>query len=212
MKILHFTESPRKCGFRHPGLYLMGLDGPRGGCPRLDSWVFDACPCCGGGIRQSRGWTSIQMSSLFNPRLSPPPCPDHVGRCPVCDPEAVVGDKTSGLIWVGKRDYSPGEFLDEALRVGISRRIPAVPNDLVFGETWVVVGHPEAGVDAQGNHVAGPIAVFRPTHLDLVVDPAGSVSEALANRVARLVERFGEERVRVVAVTPAQEEELVLQS
>lgn len=51
------------------------------------------------------------------------------------DPETPVG-----LIWVGKKYYAtPEAFILEGHKMGISRKIPAVPNDFIVGETWVVL-------------------------------------------------------------------------
>ena len=50
-----------------------------------------------------------------------------------------------GLIWVGEKFYpTPQDFCAEAEKMGISRRIPAVPNDFVLGETWVWLAHRKA--------------------------------------------------------------------
>jgi hypothetical protein len=50
-----------------------------------------------------------------------------------------------GLLWIGEAFYkSTHAFMEEARRLGISRRIPAVPNDFEAGKTWVILAHPKA--------------------------------------------------------------------
>ena len=72
--------------------------------------------------------------------------------------------------------------------MGISRRIPAVPNDFEAGKTWVVLAHPKAcacpeckgsgllGFDKKGcerceatGAVPGAFYVFRPSSVEKVV-------------------------------------------
>jgi hypothetical protein len=60
-----------------------------------------------------------------------------------CEPVSRLG--RCGLIWVGVQHYkTPGEFMSEAARMGVSRRITAVPKDFKVGETWVLLGHAKA--------------------------------------------------------------------
>jgi len=51
-------------------------------------------------------------------------------------------------MWVGRRFYTPQEFLEEIEGVEISKAIKQIPKGLVLGETWVMIGHPEAYVDS----------------------------------------------------------------
>jgi hypothetical protein len=47
-----------------------------------------------------------------------------------------------GLLWVGEAFYAtPAEFVAEAAKLGISRRINSVPKDLELGKTWVAFAH-----------------------------------------------------------------------
>jgi len=47
-------------------------------------------------------------------------------------------------MFVGKKYYSTESFLDEATKMGISKRIPFVPKKLVLGTSVVYLAHPEA--------------------------------------------------------------------
>jgi hypothetical protein len=57
--------------------------------------------------------------------------------CPICNP----WKKSFGLMWVGKSFYSPSEFIKEAEKMGISKRIPQLPRWITLGETWILLAH-----------------------------------------------------------------------
>lgn len=68
MEVTISTEQARGCGYRKPakdgvGIYLVG-DGLGAPCGLLPV-PLGVCPCCGGGIKQTRGWTWITPQSLF---------------------------------------------------------------------------------------------------------------------------------------------------
>jgi hypothetical protein len=48
------------------------------------------------------------------------------------------------LLWIGRRHYTPEEFLREGRELGVSRRLSALPKGLVLGETWVLLAHLDA--------------------------------------------------------------------
>lgn len=144
------VEAKRGCGFRKVGgLYLVGAGLARP-CDRLPFQLPDVCPCCGAGIKQARGWTWVNGERLLGgdhflnaadmPPEPPLLCPE--GKCAVCRP-ALLGERC-GLLWVGKAHYTPGEFIREAQAQGVSKRIAQLPKDLVLGQTWCLLGHPEA--------------------------------------------------------------------
>jgi len=58
----------------------------------------------------------------------------------MCQPR----DEVAFIMGVGQRYYSPQSFVEEAMRLGVSKRIPAVPKDLVLGQTVVYLSHPHA--------------------------------------------------------------------
>lgn len=142
MEVLY--ESSRGCGFRKPGgLYLVarGIAEPCGKLPLR----LDICPTCGTGIHPSRGWTWVSPGPLFRDR----PCVGAMDEeqacsgCPLADTgrEHLPIGPRAGLLWIGAKFYTPESWLEEAGRMGVSRRIPAVPRDFELGMTWVLVAH-----------------------------------------------------------------------
>ena len=146
------VEAARGCGYRKVGgLYMVG---PSQGypCLRMPANV-GLCPCCGQGIQFSRGFRWIDASQLIGDcvkagltGLVPDMCRwvetasrgSHLSTCPFRDPRV-------GLLWVGAQFYTPESFQEEASRLGISKRITAVPKDFRVGLDWVLLAHKKAG-------------------------------------------------------------------
>lgn len=217
MEVEISVESKRGCGWRHSGndgvgLYLMG-SGIWEACERLP-FPLTVCPCCGAGIKFSRGFTWIDPVELFHDGAEPI-CHHHNPEygissvsdghahtaCPLCYPYDVAGER-AGLMWVGDRYYSPQSFAREAAERGISKRIASVPNDFVFGEHFVFLAHIKAVSDLSqwqiGQEIKctpGVFMVFKPSHVDLVIDDATRVPE----KAQRLAEQLGE-HARLVKV------------
>jgi len=136
-------EERRGCGYRKVGgLYLCGeyISVP---CDRLP-YPLDICPVCGGGIKVSRGFTKINPLRLFGYHQ---PCADKIRPCFMCDPK----DEPAFIMGVGERYYkTPGDFQEEAHRLGVSKRIPSkegrplTPKELELGKTIVYLAHPKA--------------------------------------------------------------------
>lgn len=136
-------EQRRGCGWRKIGAtYLMG-SGFSMACGRLP-FPLHVCPTCNGGIKQSRGWTWIQPAALF---ANLPACrrASHC-ICPMSDPARLADAKgRCGLIWIGTQFYpTPADFTGEAARMGVCRRVAAIPKGIEPGKTWVVLAHPKA--------------------------------------------------------------------
>jgi len=49
-------------------------------------------------------------------------------------------------MWVGTKFYTPESFTHEAVKLGISKRISAVPRGLELGKTWVLIGQRQAAL------------------------------------------------------------------
>jgi hypothetical protein len=126
-------ESPRGCGYRRPGLYLVadGLSMPCGKMPI----PLRVCPTCHSGIHQCRGWTWINGDKFVKKLVcQASPCPPF---CPLREKPGMVG-----LLWIGNCYYpTPEAWMKEAERMGVSRRISQVPKKFVVGKTWVWVAH-----------------------------------------------------------------------
>lgn len=166
-------EAERGCGYRKEGGLYMVTDGLTLACGALP-YPLEVCAACGSGVKQSRGWTWIQPAKLFAD--IPADCGKPI--CPAC-PVAGVNILTiprAGLLWIGKRFYrDPADWLKEAVAMGISRRVSAIPRDFVLGETWVFAAHraallPRFGIDPEGTEDrSGVIAAFQPSRIEYVV-------------------------------------------
>ncbi|MBA7555584.1 hypothetical protein ES705_48255 [subsurface metagenome] len=130
-------ELVRGCGYRKVGgLYLCGgyISAP---CDRMP-FALTVCPVCGQGLKVGRGFTQINPFQLWGIHLD---CKDHIHPCFLCDPQ----DEPAYIMLVGAGHYkTPGDFLEEAHDMGISKRIPFIPRDLKLGETIVYLAHPKA--------------------------------------------------------------------
>lgn len=210
MKIEILHESKRGCGYRKPGktgvgIYIRGL-GWGETCERLP-YPMEVCPTCNGGIKFSRGFTWIRPKALLE---GPPPCLERPGQgnnhlaCIVCNPL----DDPAGLMWVGEKYYSPASFTAEAIEMGISKRVSAIPRGFEVGKHWIYLAHVRAVKDTRlicegGPHQdkAGIFYVFRPSHVELVI----ADHEVVPDEAKRLYDRLGEDKCRVVVVRPAEE-------
>jgi hypothetical protein len=133
------VEAARGCGYRQPGGLYLVADEPSEACPKLPVET-STCPCCGVGIRPARGYTWVDADMLLKPEKHG--SIEHDVLCPLGSGRSLG---RAGLIWIGERFYpSPAAFLSEASRMGISRRITAVPRDFEIGETWVLLAHKRA--------------------------------------------------------------------
>jgi len=133
------AEARRGCGYRKiGGLYL--VSGGRGVyCDRLPI-PLDVCPTCGHGIKQTRGFTWVDAAALVGGVH--PNCQDDFA-CPLCMAPHELG--RCGLLWIGEKFYkSPAEFDREAVALGVSRRIAAIPRGFKVGETWILFAHSKA--------------------------------------------------------------------
>lgn len=172
IQVRHDRE--RGCGWRKPGgKYLIGgeLSAPCGKLPHF----LDVCPACGHGIKPMRGWRWIGARALFGVGICEQDGDDRecVG-CVLADPP-----DRAGLIWIGDTFYAtPGAFVAEAGRLGISRRIACVPKGFQVGETLVLLASrkvPAYGTDGALfrdlplKYKPGIFAAFIPTALEYVV-------------------------------------------
>lgn len=206
------VEAARGCGYRSAGktgvgIYLVGTWAGEP-CERLP-FVLEQCPCCGGGIKPSRGFTWVDPAKLFAADLGKPcdpTVPDHGhAYCPVCHPE--VAAPRAGLIWVGQDHYpTPHEFIVEAKEMGISRKLSGIPRGFEVGKQWVYLCHRRALAEIvpgkNGNsqqeveYRPGAFFAWKPTKVELVIDDPQKVPE----RALRVAERIGEEHVELVKV------------
>lgn len=132
-------EAERGCGYRKTGGIYLCCDGEGSPCGRMPL-ELKICPTCSGGIHPCRGWTWVDPKPLFENRRCKAGL-EFCEGCPVNDTNLIQIDRC-GLIWIGHGHYgTTKEFLDEARRMGVSRRIKAVPKGFEVGKTWVMLGH-----------------------------------------------------------------------
>ncbi|TAL41920.1 MAG: hypothetical protein EPN91_09580 [Salinibacterium sp.] len=158
--IITKQESERGCGFRKPGAIYLVSDGPGRSCGRMPL-PLHVCPTCSQGIKPARGWTWIDSKPILaaaalckhqQVEVSESPVdasmvdvsftlfPAECQGCPMSGRE----DDRVGLMWVGGKFYSrPENFIEEAKKMGLSKRIAQIPKDLIVGKTWVWLAHRE---------------------------------------------------------------------
>lgn len=99
-------------------------------------------------MKQSRAWTWVKPRELLAnaPKCTSGGFDPQVGYwCRSCPLSPVNLPETAGLLWVGEKFYPTAEeFMFEANRLGVSRRIPAIPRNFKLGQTWVLIAHPKA--------------------------------------------------------------------
>ena len=203
-------EAERGCGFRKVGgLYLCG-GGAGMTCDRLP-YELVVCPVCGGGIKFTRGFTWIDWEKYARDHHSDCDCmnlPDWKSYCPVCFPSNFP--QPYGLLWVGESYYTPENFIKEAITMGVSKRIAAIPKNLKLGETWILFAHKKAvqvtvveniseawevtretvkapDIDEIGQLVESPgiFYAFRPQQLELLIWKSDATDEKLAELVKK---------------------------
>lgn len=143
------SEPLRGCGHRKiGGLYLTGDPGITLICDGLPL-ELESCGCCGFIPPFSRNLQRLHPQYIFQAELKKHKKTCGVGSqmlcscpptCPICSP---VEQKSFGLMFVGKKHYTPRSFIREAEQLGVCKRIPDVPKWLVLGETWVLLAHSE---------------------------------------------------------------------
>lgn len=197
------VESKRGCGYRRPGkkdygLYLIG-DGPSAPCGRLP-FPLTICPCCGGGIKFSRGFTWIEPRELFASTVDAECDTPVCWACPMNNLHLKSLEK-AGLLWIGEKFYKTAQdFMIESNRMGISRKIPNIPNDFKIGENWVFLAHSKAvpfkNEDGELDWMPGVFQAFQPKFIDFVIDDVDEIP-AYAEKVQ---EDLGTDKIRIVKV------------
>lgn len=201
------TEAKRGCGYRKVGgLYLVG-SGAGLACDRLPI-PLETCPCCGAGIRQTRGFTWVDIPALIGgdhmvaetKEVSrgggwagygdetvetgskvPCACPAY---CPLCHNVAKMG--RGGLLWIGTQFYPTIEAFElEAKAQGISRRITTVPRGFEIGKTWLLFAHargvfkPTSETDLSMKYVPAIFRVWKPERLERIYKESDRGSAAV---------------------------------
>ncbi len=148
-------ESERGCGYRKAGGTYLVSDGPGRACGRMPL-PLHVCPTCSQGIKPARGWTWIDGKAILaaapecgftliklaeNPAMGLREIKGPGPECETC-PMNGHNENKVGLMWVGSRFYpTPEDFVKEARKMGLSKRIAQIPKELVVGKTWVWLAH-----------------------------------------------------------------------
>jgi hypothetical protein len=96
------------------------------------------CPLCDHQPAFTRGLQRIVPNNILHAAEE---CPRPAAECERCPLGKAVRQDTAGLSWVGEKFYSPASFTDEAVRLGVSKRISKPPKWLEIGKTWVFFAH-----------------------------------------------------------------------
>jgi len=185
------VEKIRGCGYRKVGgVYLVG-DGLGYGCDRLPMAIIP-CAICGEEPRFNQGISRIDPYNLWGQHSSDsdsPPCLDTNITDVVCFPPIASEIFKDGnvstldigmyLQWVGK-DYTAQSFMNEARDMGVSKRIPKIPNDLVIGKSWVYLAKANlvpntsqawlpGEVTEKRGYGPGVFYAFKPTAIEMII-------------------------------------------
>lgn len=170
------VEGVRGCGYRLVGgLYLVGSR-YWSTCDRLKLEI-PVCPCCGETPRPNRGMQPINAHKMFGEHRDIEECDDR-RMCRICYPaDTRHRSHKDYLIWVGREHYSEEEFSAEAELVGISRRIPHVPDGLSIGRSVIYLamrGNINRIIGASGDGsraitANGIFMAFAPERLELLI-------------------------------------------
>jgi hypothetical protein len=160
------VEAARGCGYRKVGGLYLCSDPPDSVCCRFPI-PLEICPTCSQGVKQSRGWTWLNIKPFIKDQ-----CINARWGCILSIIEHLPDQV--GLIWVGEKFYArPIDFLEEAQRLGISRKLKFVPRGFKLGETRVCFAHPKATLktNAEGKieFVAGIIAIVTPDRWETII-------------------------------------------
>ncbi|MBA7599857.1 hypothetical protein ES703_06902 [subsurface metagenome] len=173
------SEPKRGCGFRQVGkLYLIG-EGVGFKCPSLPL-PFDECECCGYTPSFYRDFQWIRKAYIKHIRR--PTGQACQPECPIC--YGVNDQLEYGLMWVGRKFYTPEEFIAEDKTMGICKAIKQIPKGLVLGKTWIVVAHPQA-VETHEEPAPGVFYAFIPTRIEMLVYESQATPEYLQELEAK---------------------------
>jgi hypothetical protein len=137
----------------------------------------------------------LQSTALFRDAKA---CAKKGCKCPLRYAETFG---PIGLMGVGASHYKkPKDFIEEAIRLGVSKRIPRVPKELELGKTWVFLAHKKA-IEIYANDTLLPdmeiekfhpgiFYAFIPEAIEVLVDEGFAKEEidAYKKRGFRIVE------------------------
>jgi hypothetical protein len=163
-------ESARGCGYRKKGGIYLCSDGLGAPCGKLPI-PLTVCPCCGAGIKFTRGFTWISSALFDAVNCNNGNCKSFGQGCPLAQRQS---NWPLGLLWVGEKYYQTADhFTREADAMGVSKRIATVPHNFEVGKTWIALAHIKASsvINETGNLMFGPgiFRLFRPARIEYIV-------------------------------------------
>ncbi len=182
------VEDARGCGFRKPGGLYLRSNAPAALCGKLPL-PLTTCPCCGSGIKASRGFTWVNGAKLFEKQACGVDSITLNDSCLLCPLGSALLPQLEkcGLLWVGESFYkTTAHWLREAEKMGISRRISTVPKDFILGETWILMAHRKAiNKIVAGKPFTQPaiFSLFKPERIEYVV--RGNESQQFLDNLAK---------------------------
>lgn len=168
-------EDERGCGWRKVGgAYLVG-SGISGVCDALPI-PLEPCSECDYVIPFSRAMQKIHIGYLAS-KLRDHVCHDTFLGCPICHYAREKRIPHFYVMWVSKRYYTPASFIQEAIRLGVSKRIApqSLPKGFQIGTDWVYLAHKETPLvyetgslipDKMGNAI---FYAFKPRRIELLL-------------------------------------------
>lgn len=154
-------EERRGCGYRKVGGKYIVSNSIGGPCCRMPIPLC-VCPTCNMGIKHTRSYAWIDPK----PWLQEPCSSKSV--CAVADPER-LGEKVL-LMWVGEKFYPTAkDFIDEANRLGVSKRVSAIPKGLEVGKSWIFLAHPKVIRTDEGKWLPGIFRIFQPDAIEQII-------------------------------------------
>ena len=159
------VEPQRKCGYRKVGgIYIVSSP--------LDEVCSDlpleipVCPCCGNTIEFFRGIRRINPNKLW--KTGGWKCTPHPDK--------------AWFMWIGKHFYpTPADFIEEAQELGVSKRIPFVPDELQTGDV-VFLAH-KKGIRRNNKFVPAVVAVFTIKHVERIISEKQSKKKSFVKKL-----------------------------
>jgi hypothetical protein len=131
------AEPRRGCGYRKIGATYLECDARAFACGVLP-FELAPCPLCDHRPPFTRGIQRITPRNILHQAK---PCSAPPSHCEACPAGKAMEAETAGLMWIGDRFYTVTEFNEEANRLGISKRVPAIPQWLEIGKTWIFLAY-----------------------------------------------------------------------
>lgn len=162
MTIKVMAKSERGCGTRNTRGYYLVCDGEGVYCHRLPLDVPICKECRKPYIVPIRGIQEIHPSDVWDlcsatdtPTEHKYACHRYGTQCPICFPP-----EKAWVVWVGETYYENSQdFIQEAKKMGISRKIAYIPEGLEVGD-WVYLGYrkliPTGQYDKKGRKIKDP--------------------------------------------------------